>query len=122
MHQGDVIALFGGLAAGKTTLTKGLALSLGIEEPITSPTYTIISEYRGKLPLYHMDCYRIEGASEALAIGIDELLYGEGVCVIEWSERIQELLPDTTIKIEISLQDSGNRRIRIDNAALEAQL
>ena len=117
-----MIALYGGLAAGKTTFTKGIAQSLGITEPITSPTYTIISEYEGTCPLYHMDCYRIEGDEDAIAIGIDELLYSKGICIIEWSERIPTLLPDTTIKITLSVLPEGERRIVIDSTELEAQL
>jgi len=122
LKRGSVIALYGGLAAGKTTFTKGIGQSLGVTEPITSPTYTIISEYKGKYPLYHMDCYRLEGEEDALAIGIDELLYGDGICVIEWSERISQLMPEHTIIIELSVLSGGERRIQITNPELEAQL
>ena len=122
LTRGSVIALYGGLAAGKTTLTKGIGRSLGVTEPITSPTYTIISEYEGIYPLYHMDCYRIEGEEDAMAIGIDELLYGDGICVIEWSERIPNLMPDHTITIELSVLAGGERRIQITSPELEAQL
>jgi len=122
LKRGSVIALYGGLAAGKTTLTKGIGRSLGVTEPITSPTYTIVSEYEGKWPLYHMDCYRIEGEEDALTIGIDELLYGDGICVIEWSERIPHLMPEYTIKIELSVLAGGERQIQITNPELEAQL
>ncbi len=117
-----MIALLGGLAAGKTTLTKGIAQSLGIQEPVTSPTYTIISEYGGTVTLYHMDCYRLEGEEDALAIGIDELLYGNGICVIEWSERISNLLPPHTIFIELAVLAEGSRRIRITGKDFEARL
>jgi len=122
LKRGSVIALYGGLAAGKTTFTKGIGQSLGVTEPITSPTYTIISEYKGKYPLYHMDCYRLEGEEDALAIGIDELLYGDGICVIEWSERISQLMPEHTIIIELSVLSGGERRIQITSPELEAQL
>lgn len=117
-----MLALYGGLAAGKTTLTKGIARSLGVTEPITSPTYTIISEYEGSYPFYHMDCYRLDGEADALAIGIDELLFGNGICVIEWSERILNLLPDHTIKIELSVVAGGERRIQLISPELEAKL
>lgn len=117
-----MVALLGGLAAGKTTLTKGIAQSLGIQEPITSPTYTIISEYEGTIALYHMDCYRLEGEEDALAIGVDELLYGNGVCVIEWSERISNLLPPHTVFIELTVLAEGSRRIRITGKDFEARL
>ncbi|WP_304226171.1 tRNA (adenosine(37)-N6)-threonylcarbamoyltransferase complex ATPase subunit type 1 TsaE [Gracilinema caldarium] len=122
LQAGSVIALLGGLAAGKTTLTKGIAQSLGIQEPVTSPTYTIISEYGGTVTLYHMDCYRLEGEEDALAIGIDELLYGNGICVIEWSERISNLLPPHTIFIELAVLAEGSRRIRITGKDFEARL
>lgn len=122
MQKGDVIALFGTLAAGKTTLTKGIAEALEIQEPVTSPTYTIVSEYEGKLPLYHLDTYRLSGEDEALTIGIEELLYGNGVCVIEWSERIQNMLPPHTIRVHISILATGERKFVIDSIRYEERL
>ncbi len=122
LTRGSVIALDGGLAAGKTTLTKGIAQALSIPEPITSPTYTIISEYTGIYPLYHIDCYRLEGEEDALAIGMDELIYGDGFWVIEWSERIRNLLPEHTIRIELTVLAEGERNIKITSPKLEALL
>lgn len=113
VKPGDIIALKGNLAAGKTTLTKGIALSLGIEEEVTSPTYTIVGEYAGRLPLYHMDMYRIESTEEFEMLGIDHLLYGNGVSVIEWSERIEEFLPENHIVIDIQRKEDGSREISI---------
>ena len=89
---GDVIALQGTLAAGKTTITKGIARSLGVDDTITSPTFCIISEYEGKIPLYHLDVYRLEGADDFINLGADDLIYGNGVCLIEWSEKIMNEL------------------------------
>lgn len=114
IHKGDVIALKGNLAAGKTTLTKGIALSLGIEEDITSPTYTIVSEYYGTKALYHMDMYRIESTEEFEMLGIDHLIYGDGLSVIEWSERIEEFLPENHIIVDIQRQEDGSRQISIE--------
>jgi len=113
LKAGDIVALKGNLAAGKTTITKGIALSLGIEEEVTSPTYTLISEYEGKIPLYHMDMYRIESIEEFEMLGADDLLFGKGVSVIEWSERIEEYLPEDHIVIDIQRQDDGKRHITV---------
>lgn len=101
LRPGDIIALEGNLAAGKTTITKGIARALGVDETITSPTFCLVSEYAGKIPLYHFDVYRLQGADDFANLGADEMLYGNGVCVIEWSEKIIEELPSRTIKIKI---------------------
>lgn len=98
---GDVLLLEGDLGAGKTTFTKGLAKGLGIENVIKSPTYTLIREYtKGRLPLYHMDVYRLEevGGDD---MGLEEYFYGEGVSVVEWSTFISEELPSTYLKIHL---------------------
>jgi tRNA threonylcarbamoyladenosine biosynthesis protein TsaE len=118
LDRGSVVALRGGLGAGKTCLTKGIARGLGIDETITSPTYTIISEYQGRLPLYHVDAYRLEGDEDFENLGGEELLYGGGVSVIEWSERIPRSLPENTIGIEIVISGGGRRIIRISGITL----
>ncbi|MGP1576430.1 MAG: tRNA (adenosine(37)-N6)-threonylcarbamoyltransferase complex ATPase subunit type 1 TsaE [Treponema sp.] len=115
LQKGDVLALQGTLAAGKTQLTKGIALGLAIAEPVTSPTFTLISEYSGRLPLYHMDVYRLDSCEAFLDTGAEDLLYGEGVCVIEWSEKVMSELPSTTISITIMINDDGSRAITIQN-------
>jgi len=115
LQAGDVIALQGTLAAGKTQLTKGIAQGLGIEEPVTSPTFTLISEYHGRLPLYHMDVYRLGSAEEFSDLGIEEMLYGDGVCVIEWSEKVMQELPERTILIAITAGQDSQRTIGISN-------
>ena len=120
LQQGDILAMRGPLAAGKTTLTKGIARSLGIRDEITSPTFCLISEYAGKMPLYHMDVYRLDGAEDFLNLGTDDMLYGEGVCIIEWSEKIMSELPDTAIEIDIDVNDDGTRTVRISNWPHEA--
>lgn len=115
LKKSDVVALDGTLAAGKTYFTKGIALGLKIQEEITSPTFTVISEYSGRLPLYHMDIYRLAGEEDFLNIGAEDMLYGNGVCVIEWSEKIREILPKNTISVKISINSNNSRSISIDN-------
>jgi tRNA threonylcarbamoyladenosine biosynthesis protein TsaE len=118
LHQGDCVALSGALAAGKTTITKGIALALGITETVTSPTFTIISEYEGNMPLYHFDVYRLESAEDFINLGADDMIFGNGVCVIEWSERIQSELPAHTIRITLETSDTiegETRKITLDN-------
>ena len=115
LQKGDVIALQGTLAAGKTTITKGIAQALGIEEEITSPTFCLISEYYGKMNLYHMDVYRLDGAEDFINLGTDDMIYGDGVSIIEWSEKIMEELPKSTIIIRLIPQEDGGRKIEIEN-------
>ena len=116
LKPGDVIAMEGTLAAGKTTITKGIAAALGVDDTITSPTFCLISEYSGnKMPLYHMDVYRLDGAEDFLNLGVEELLYGPGVCIIEWSEKVRTVLPSRTITLSISTEADGSRKIEIHN-------
>ena len=99
---GQVYALVGDLGVGKTVFTKGFAEGLGIEEPVNSPTFTILQIYEeGRLPLYHFDVYRIEEPEEMEEIGLDEYIDGDGVCLIEWAGRIEELLPGDVIVVFI---------------------
>lgn len=114
LRPGDIIALQGTLAAGKTTITKGIAHALGITEDITSPTFTLISVYEGRLPLYHMDVYRLEGSADFSDLGAEEMLYGNGICVIEWSEKIMDELPSRTIVIKLSAENE-KRTVTIEN-------
>src|SRR5574342_462514 len=97
LKAGDVLALEGDLGAGKTTFTKGLAEGLGITRNVNSPTFTIIKEYQGRLPLYHMDVYRVEDAFEDL--GFEEYFEGNGVTVVEWAHLIEEQLPQERLTI-----------------------
>jgi tRNA threonylcarbamoyladenosine biosynthesis protein TsaE len=114
LQPGDVIALSGELGAGKTALVKGLAHGLGIATEVTSPTFTLIHEYNGgRLPLYHIDLYRLEGVPQALAIGIEEYLSCSGVTVIEWAERITPLLPPHTTRIRLESLAENTRRIEV---------
>jgi tRNA threonylcarbamoyladenosine biosynthesis protein TsaE len=119
LHKGSIVALEGGLGAGKTQLTKGIALGLGIHEEITSPTYTIISEYDGSIPLFHIDTYRLKGSDDFINIGAEELLYGNGVCVIEWSNIVADMLPEKKVSVKIKILDDGKRLICVDGMNLE---
>mgnify|MGYP002856812114 CR=1 FL=1 len=115
LKKGDVIAMQGTLAAGKTTITKGIAKALGITETITSPTFCLISEYSGKMPLYHMDVYRLEGAEDFTNLGTDDMIYGNGVSIIEWSEKIMDELPKKTILLKITPGEGDERTISLEN-------
>ncbi len=114
LRAGDVLALTGDLGAGKTCLVQGLAAGLNITHAVTSPTFTLIHEYRGgRLPLAHIDLYRLATASEAVNIGIEEYLSGAGVTVIEWAERIESLLPVQTKRIRLTALDETTRQIEV---------
>ena len=107
-----MLALVGDLGTGKTTLTGYIARGLGITEMITSPTFTVVKEYySGRLPLYHFDVYRIEDADDAFERGIEEYFYRGGVCVVEWAEKIEELLPGNTKVIFMEHGKAGEERI-----------
>lgn len=116
--KGQIYCLKGDLGAGKTVFTKGFALGLGIYEHITSPTFTIVNEYHsGRLPFYHFDVYRIGDPEEMFEIGYEEYFYGDGVCLVEWAELIEELLPDNVIWIniekDISSDNDNYRKIEV---------
>ena len=101
LTQGDVICLNGDLGAGKTAFVQGLAKAIGITECISSPTFTIVNCYDGKIPLYHFDVYRIGDSEEMHDIGYDEYIYGNGISVIEWSEIISDILPEKRYEVVI---------------------
>lgn len=103
LKEGSVICLVGDLGAGKTTMTQSLADSLGIEDYITSPTFTIINEYEGKIPLYHFDVYRIGSSDEMYDIGYDEYVNSNGICIIEWANLIEDILPKEYLKYRIEI-------------------
>ena len=112
LRRGDVLALCGELGAGKTHFVKGLAAGLGTPSSVTSPTFTLIHEYPGgRLPLYHFDFYRLDDADAALRIGLDEYLFGDGVCVIEWAEKFPALLPPHTRWLRFTHRADGARAI-----------
>jgi tRNA threonylcarbamoyladenosine biosynthesis protein TsaE len=123
--EGSVVALKGPLGAGKTCMAKGIARGLGVEEEVTSPSYTIVSEYDGaiadknnpnkKLPvhLYHIDAFRLGGNKDFSDIGGEEIIFGNGISVIEWSENIPAFIPGDAIKVEIDIREDDKRNIRL---------
>jgi tRNA threonylcarbamoyladenosine biosynthesis protein TsaE len=118
LPPGSVVALYGPLGAGKTTLVKGIARSLNIEEAVTSPSFTLISEYEGyregiPITLYHIDLYRISHPQEIEDLGMAEILNGEGICVVEWAEKAEEFLPESTVRVEIVIGDREKRQIKV---------
>ena len=116
--EGSVFTLVGDLGAGKTVFSKGLAEGLGVTEQVNSPTFTILQVYeQGRCPFYHFDVYRIGDSSEMDEIGYEEYIYGEGVCLIEWANLIEEILPENYIRIEIAknlMSGFNYRTIRIE--------
>lgn len=118
LMPGAVIAYTGDLGAGKTAFTRGLARGLGIPERITSPTFTIVNEYEGgRLPLFHFDMYRLGSADELFDIGWEDYLDRNGVCAVEWSENVDDVLDEDTIRVDIRRgDDDEQRRITIRNA------
>lgn len=115
LRPGDVINLNGELGAGKTHITKGIAEGLGVDDYITSPTFIIVNQYEGRIPLYHFDVYRINDIDEMYEIGFEEYLYGNGVCIVEWGSMIEELIPENAIRIDINKIDDNTREIIIDD-------
>jgi tRNA threonylcarbamoyladenosine biosynthesis protein TsaE len=113
LSGGAFIALIGSLGAGKTLLTKGIAGGLGVEDPgeVTSPTFVLVNEYRGRVPVYHIDLYRLESFAEVEAIGWDEWIGGPGVTLVEWADKIQDDLPEE--RVEVHLQWAGEEKRRL---------
>ncbi|WP_394219611.1 tRNA (adenosine(37)-N6)-threonylcarbamoyltransferase complex ATPase subunit type 1 TsaE [Halobacillus trueperi] len=115
LQPGDVLTLEGDLGAGKTTFTKGLGRGLGVKRTINSPTFTIMKEYQGRIPFYHMDVYRLEESDEDL--GFDEYFEGDGVTVVEWAQFIEEFLPDERLDITIRYLDDSTRVFTFESSS-----
>ncbi len=111
VHSGDVICMGGDLGAGKTTFTKAFAIGLDVKDHVTSPTFTLINEYDGRIPLYHFDVYRINHVSEMEDLGYEEYFYGNGVCVIEWASLIEDVLPEDYLWVEIKVTGVESRQV-----------
>ena len=113
LKGGDIICLFGQLGAGKTVLVKGLAQGLGVDSRrVNSPSFVLIHEYKGKLPLFHLDLYRLRNNKDIVDLGYEEYFYSEGVCVIEWADRLKGLLPKKYLKIELEVKNQKERLIK----------
>lgn len=118
LAPGSLVLLRGPLGAGKTVLAKGIARGLGVEEEIISPTYTIVADYPGRVPFAHVDLYRIEGEAQIAGLGLDELLDGPGVTVVEWGEKLEGTpLGRTAVRVTIALEPDGRRRIEVEGLA-----
>lgn len=113
---GDIVALIGELGSGKTCLTQGMAKGLGVAEnvPVVSPTFTLVNEYPGRVPLVHLDVYRLSGPRDLEDMGYEEYFYGGGVVVIEWAEKVREILPEKTIVIRMAFIDENTRELILE--------
>lgn len=131
LHPGDVLLLTGEFGAGKTTFIQGVAEGLGVAEPVTSPSFILVWEYRagddqagddragddrGEIPFYHIDLYRIESLDEALEIGLEDYLYGEGICAVEWADRVPAAMPEEHLRIALSFLSETKRVVRMEPA------
>lgn len=114
LKAGDVVALRGPLGSGKTHLVKGIAEALNIEKSVVhSPTYSLIHEYEGRIPLYHFDCYRMKSVNEALQIGAEDYIFSDGICVIEWPEIIETILPEEVLWVNLKATGKNKRVIEV---------
>jgi tRNA threonylcarbamoyladenosine biosynthesis protein TsaE len=118
LNNGCVVALVGELGAGKTVLAQGLARGLGIDadEYVSSPSFALVNQYRGRIPIYHIDTYRLGGALEMVALGYEEYFEPNGVTIIEWADKVEELLPDKCLLITIEIIDRNSRKLNVDCA------
>ena len=110
---GDVVALIGDLGSGKTRWVQGICQGLGVDDPVNSPTFTLVNEYQGRLPVYHIDLYRLEDAAEMLTFGLEDYLYGPGVSLIEWADRADRLLPEDYLTVNLYYLENTKRRVVI---------
>lgn len=111
LEPGDILALTGPLGAGKTQLTRGLALGTGAASRVTSPTFKLVNEYEGRVRLYHIDAYRLGGAEDLVALGSEEFFDGDGAAVVEWADRVAGALPAEHLRVEIGITGAASRRL-----------
>jgi len=114
LRPGAVVACTGELGAGKTCFLQGLARGLGVTGPVTSPTFVLVNQYRGRLPVYHLDAYRTGSLTELVDLGLEEMLHGDGVTVIEWADKLLPLLPARTIHVHLAGLGDEPREITIE--------
>lgn len=117
LSRGDVVALYGELGSGKTTFTKGVGKGLAVKDSrrINSPTFVLIKEYKGRLPLYHVDLYRLDSLQDIEDIAVEEYIYGDGVAIIEWAEKIKSILPKKHIAVRFKIKGENERDIEIED-------
>lgn len=115
LNPGEVVALIGELGTGKTVLAQGIAFGLGVDSKVypRSPSFVLINEYKGRVPVYHFDLYRLESLKELEGIGYEEYFYGDGVTIIEWADKLEESLPDQYLRIELSFKGKESRLIKL---------
>lgn len=113
LSSGDVVALIGEFGSGKTTIAQGICRGLGVRSVVNSPSFTLVNEYQGCCPVYHLDCYRLKSEEDLLDLGYEEYFYGDGVCLIEWAEKAAGLLPRGRIEIQLSRLGDTKRKIVI---------
>lgn len=109
LQSGDLVLLEGDLGTGKTSLTQGVAEGLEIHQVVSSPTFTLLKEYEGRLPLYHFDLYRLDEPDEILALGFEEYFYGSGVCVVEWANKAEDIWPQEHLRIQLKMVSDTKR-------------
>ena len=114
LRNGDCVSLTGSLGAGKTVLAKGIARALGLTEPIVSPTFTLVQEYEGSMKLYHLDLYRLSGEDEFESMGGEEFLYPDGITLVEWAEKIGDMMRSDAFFVTITINDDESREITIE--------
>lgn len=119
LKPGDILAFYGDLGSGKTTMIKGIALGLGVKERdiVKSPSFIMVNEYKGRCPIFHIDLYRVKNDEEILSIGFDDYLYGNGVCLIEWAEKAENELPNKLIRVDLTALSLEERKIIITGLA-----
>jgi len=114
LDKGDIVCLFGELGSGKTVLTKGISSGLGVaKNKVISPTFVLIRQYKGRIPVYHFDLYRLDSPTDIFGLGYEEFFYDEGVCVIEWADRLKNLLPQEFLKIELFVKGAKTRLLNL---------
>ncbi|MFA4991522.1 MAG: tRNA (adenosine(37)-N6)-threonylcarbamoyltransferase complex ATPase subunit type 1 TsaE [Candidatus Omnitrophota bacterium] len=118
LKPGDVIALSGDLGSGKTTFTKGVGEGLGVKDSgrINSPTFVLMREYYGKIPLYHFDLYRLDSVKDIEDLAIEEYIYGDGVTIIEWADKIKEILPKGRLSVDLAVKGESRREVKIEDS------
>ncbi|HDP16454.1 MAG TPA: tRNA (adenosine(37)-N6)-threonylcarbamoyltransferase complex ATPase subunit type 1 TsaE [Candidatus Omnitrophica bacterium] len=117
LRGGDIVALYGDLGSGKTTFAKGIGIGLNVKDArrINSPTFVLIREYKGRIPLYHMDLYRLNNVKAAEDIAVEEYIYGDGVTVIEWAEKLEGALPEKIITVKFKIKSADKREVEIED-------